>query len=137
MRQMIFCQVATLNLTLSTTTQFRPRMNKLHNKAKLLNVCVPQKCSATCKPILHNSYIIRRASNHHDLFLTTKQETKLINKGLNYVFQMRSHCFKLAQISKFVLKQGRPPTYCQVFTVHTIFFATFSNPKIATIKQKD
>ena len=66
-------------------------------------------------------------SHHHNLLLSTEEESELINHGLHNVLQMRPHGLELAEITELVLQQGGPPTDGQVLAVHAVVLALLSN----------
>lgn len=64
--------------------------------------------------------------DHHDLFLSAKEEPVLIDHGLDDVLQVGSHGLKLAEVTELVLEEGRPPANGQILAVHAVILTELS-----------
>ena len=72
----------------------------------------------------------KRFISYHDIvLLALEQERKLVDHGLNYVFNVWPLWFKSSDIVKLQgVQESWPPTDRQVLTVHWIQFAILRNP---------
>lgn len=67
-------------------------------------------------------------SDHDDLIFSKKEEWKLINHGLDCVFQVRPHHFEAHHVSELKRKKSWPPADGQVLRIHVVGFAVLRNP---------
>lgn len=69
-----------------------------------------------------------RASNHHECFLATEQEGKLVDHSLHDVLQIWAHRFEAHHIGELDRQQRRPPADRQILAVHAVKLRILRHP---------